>query len=89
MVAAYDVDRSAMRFENLPTGVEDVYDFTHPDEPVESVEIPSDAFHRPGLYVIAVAGMTVGDPATFEGVNTSMSAFMAGQVALRLVNVTD
>lgn len=87
VVAAYDVDHARMAWDNLPSGVEEAYDFTHPPEPVEQVEIPAEAFRRPATYVVGVAGMAIADPDDFEGVNTSLSAFIAGQLTLRPVVV--
>lgn len=87
VVAAYDLDRGNMTWTNLPEGVDQVYEFTHPEEAVRHVEIPGDAFRRKGNYVVGVAGMEIADPEDFEGVNTTLSAFMAGQFALSLLVV--
>lgn len=87
IVAAYDVDRGNLTWDNLPDGVDQIYEYTHTEEPVRELTIPGDAFRRQGTYVVGVAGMKIGDATTFEGVNTTLSAFMAGQLDLSLVVV--
>lgn len=87
VAAAYDLDRGNMTWTNLPEGVDEVYDFTHTEDAVDAIVIPGDAFRRKGTYVVGVAGMEIADPDDFEGVNTTLSAFMAGQFALALVTV--
>lgn len=89
VAAAYDIDRSIMTWDNLPTAVDEVYAFTHTEEPIEILEIPAEAFRRKSTYVVGVAGMEVADPLSFEGVNTSVSAFLAGRLAVGLVVVTE
>ncbi len=89
VAAAYDLDRGRMTWDNLPTGVDEVYTFTHTEAAIEVLEIPSEAFLRKSTYVVGVAGMEVADPRSFEGVNTSVSAFLAGQLAVGLVVVTE
>jgi hypothetical protein len=89
VAAVYDVDRGRMTWDNLPEGVDEVYTFTHTEASVESLEIPAEAFLRKSTYVVGVAGMEVADPRSFEGVNTSISAFLAGRLAVGLVVVTE
>lgn len=89
VAAAYDVDRGKLTWDNLPESVDEIYEFTHSDGPIESLEIPSEAFLRQSTYVVGVAGMEVADPGTFEGVNTSLSALLAGRLALDLMIVTE
>jgi hypothetical protein len=89
VAAAYDLTRGKMTWDNLPDGVDETYEFTHPEGTLEQLEIPSDAFLRKGSYVVGVAGMEIADVGEFEGVNTQLSAFMAGRAALHLVQVTE
>ncbi|MDP2316097.1 MAG: hypothetical protein Q8P41_24585 [Pseudomonadota bacterium] len=89
VAAAYDVDRGRMTWDNLPVAVDEVYTFTHTEEPISILEIPSEAFLRKSTYVVGVAGMQVADPLSFEGVNTSVSAFLAGRLAVGLLAVTE
>jgi hypothetical protein len=89
IAAAYDFDRSKLTWDNLPTAVDEVYDFTHTDAPVEEVDIPSDAFLRQGTYIVGVAGMKIADPVTFVGVNATLSAFIAGRLEPSLLAVTE
>ncbi len=89
VAAAYDIDRGKMTWDNLPTAVDEVYTFTHTEAPIEILEIPAEAFLRKSTYVVGIAGMEVADPLSFEGVNTSVSAFLAGQLSVGLVVVTE
>jgi hypothetical protein len=89
IAAAYDLTRGKMTWDNLPDGVDETYTFTHPEGTVDRVEVPSDAFLRKGTYVVGVAGMEIADASEFEGVNTQLSAFMAGRIALHLVQVVE
>lgn len=83
-----DLRGGEMTYDNLPSGFEDIYDFTHPDEPVQRATIDGrEAFHRPGLYILGVAGMQIAPTEGFSGVNTTVSAFMTGQISLRLLSV--
>lgn len=89
VAAVYDLDRGRLTFDNLPVAVDEVYAFTHPEAPVESVEIPGEAWLRRGTYVVGVAGMRMADSGDYEGVNTTLSAFMAGMFELHLVVVEE
>lgn len=82
LAAVYDVDRGRLTWSNLPEGVTETYAYTHPDAPVESVEVPGEAVLRAGTYVIGAAGMRRADADSFDNVNTTLSAFMAGQFAV-------
>lgn len=88
IVGAYNLDLGKIMWDNLPTAFGDVYDFTHPNKPIEAVTIPGDeAFYRRGTYIIGVAGMDIAPVEGFEGVNTTLSAFMAGRISLRFMTV--
>lgn len=87
--ATYDLDRSKLWWDNLPEAVDEVYAFTHAEGPVEALEFPGEAFPRVGTYVVGVAGMEIADPVGFEGVNTTLSAFVAGRLGLRATIVED
>lgn len=79
-----------LTYDNLPTEFLDVYDFTHPTRPVRSLTIPGDeAFPKSGTYILGVAGMEIAPTQRFEGVNTTLSAFMSGQMTLRVVSVSN
>ncbi len=82
LAAVYDVGRNKVTWTNLPEGVEDTYAYTHPVEATEILEIPGDGFPGQGSYVVGVAGMRLANPGTFVNVNTTLSAFMAGQLSL-------
>lgn len=82
LAAVYDVGRNKLTWSNLPEGVEDTYSFTHPVERIEVLEVPGEAFPGHGSFVVGVAGMRLADPDEFENVNTTLSAFMAGQLSV-------
>jgi hypothetical protein len=88
-VATYDIDRGRLTYDNVPTGVDEVYAFTHAEGPVDRVTIPAEAFARKSTYVVAVAGMAIADVDRFEGLNTSLSAFIAGRASVQLLAVTE
>lgn len=88
LVAVFDVESMAIVYSNLPDTFETIYEYTHPEARTSAVTIPGTAFPRSGLYAVGVAGMTLADPEDFEGVNISLSAFMAGRFAVGAVNVT-
>ena len=83
-----DLEGGEMTYDNLPSGFSDIYDFTHPTSPVRSATIDGrEAFHESGLYILGVAGMQIAPTEEFSGVNTTVSAFMTGQISLRLLTV--
>lgn len=88
-VAVYDLDRGRLTWDNVPTGVDEVYAFTHTEGPVDRVTVPAEAVARQGTYVVGVAGMAIADVDGFEGVNTSLSAFIAGRASVSLLSVTE
>lgn len=88
LVAVYDISRGKVTYENLPTDILETYEFTHGEGSVIA-EIPGDAFLRQSSYVVGIAGMEQADASSFEGVSQSLSAFMAGQFALRFIQVRD
>lgn len=87
LAASYDLGRGRLAWDNLPVSVEEVYDFTHSEGQIETFELPPEALLRQGTYIVGVAGMQISDPEAFTGVNTSLSAFSAGQVVPSFVAV--
>jgi hypothetical protein len=87
--AVYDLDRGRLTWDNLPTGADEVYAFTHAEARADRIVLPAEAFARQGTYVVGVAGMAVADEGNLEGVNTSLSAFIAGRAAVELLVVTE
>jgi hypothetical protein len=65
-------------FSTLPTSPTDLYNITHGDGLVTSVEVPGAAFPSEGYFVLGVAGVYAADEASFEGVNTAISTLIAG-----------
>lgn len=89
LAAVYNLDQGRLTFDNLPDTVDETYAFTHPESPTESLIIPGESWKKPGTYVVGVAGMKMADPEEYEGVNTTVSAFMAGMVSLHFLVVEE
>lgn len=87
IVAVYDIQRSKLVFDNLPMTVGETYAYTHTETPTESVDVPDDTLSHEGSFLVGVAGMVLADANDFQGVNQTLSAFMAGQFALHYVVV--
>lgn len=85
IVAVYDIQKSKLTWDNLPTTLGETYAYTHLDEPAEVITVPGDALPGEGSFLVGVAGMRLADTEGFDGINESLSAFMAGQFALRYV----
>lgn len=85
IVAVYDINRNKLTWDNLPDTVGETYAYTHLGERVTTQEVPGDAFPGETSYLVGVAGMKLADPDSFEGVNQTLSAFMAGQFSLHYV----
>jgi hypothetical protein len=60
--------------------IQSLYDFTHMDGSVNSLEIPASAFPSESVYAVGIAGIENADPETFDGVNILLTSFMAGKV---------
>jgi len=80
MGVVIDVVSSEVTWDNRPLGIQELYDFTHTDGTVSTLEIPADAFPSESLYAVGIAGIENADPETFENVNTVLTSFMAGKV---------
>jgi hypothetical protein len=81
IAAVIDVTTGEKTWSNEPTGVEELYEFTHSDNDVRKVAIPGTAFPVAGVYAVGVAGMHVGDIENYVEVNTALSSFLAGEMA--------
>ena len=85
IVLVYDIAKKKITWQNLPETVGDTYDYTHAEVAVESVTVPGSALPGEGTFLVGVAGMQMADVSTFTGANQTLSAFMAGQFAPRIV----
>lgn len=85
IVAVYDINRNKLTWDNLPDSVGETYEYTHRGDRVTTQEVPGDAFPGETSYLVGVAGMKLADPDSFEGINQTLSAFMAGQFSLHYV----
>ncbi len=75
-----DVATSEITWENRPMGIQELYDFTHTDGSVSTLEIPAEAFPTESVYAVGIAGIENADPESFDGVNILLTSFMAGKV---------
>ncbi|NOY28061.1 MAG: hypothetical protein GXP62_19525 [Oligoflexia bacterium] len=67
-----------LSFSNIPTSIDEVYNFTHGDSPL-TVDIPGDTFSDAGLYAVGVAGTRNAGSDDMTQVNTVLSTFVGGQ----------
>ena len=81
IAAVVDITTGEKTWSNEPSGVEELYEFTHTDEDVRKVVIPGAAFPESGVYAVGVAGMHVGETEDYEEVNTALSSFLAGEMS--------
>jgi hypothetical protein len=75
-----DLLSSEVTWDNRPLDIQSLYDFTHVEGSVNTLEIPATAFPGESLYAVGIAGIENADPETFDGVNTLLTSFMAGKV---------
>lgn len=90
MVVVIASDGGEVTYSNEPTGIEDLYEMTHPDgislsddEEVKDdnllIEIPERAFAQEGVYAVGVAGLYTSGTDDMTGVNTAISTMIAGR----------
>ncbi len=91
LVAVIDLANADLTYSNEPQGIEELYDFTHADEPQLALEIPGSAFGNPqgSLYALGVAGIVNSGVDDLNGVNTVVSAFMVGEMRFFPVSTID
>lgn len=86
LVTVLRVEDGATVYDSMPTDITELYRLTHaPGELV--AEVPGDAFARPGVYVVGVAGLVNAHPDDYEDVNVALSALTAGSMAFAAVSV--
>ena len=81
IAAVVELTTGEKTWSNEPSGVEELYAFTHSDEDVRKVVIPGAAFPTAGVYAVGVAGMHVGETEDYVEVNTALSSFLAGEMS--------
>jgi len=81
-----DVATAEVTWDNRPSGIQEIYDFTHGEGGVTELVIPASAFPGPSVYAVGIAGVDNADPETFENVNTLLTSFVAGKVRFYGVN---
>lgn len=88
VVAVYDLDRSKLTWDNLPDDFESGVDLNDEEgDELEELVIPGEAFPRGSAYLVGVAGLEIGDPEAFEGVNQALSAFGAGRMTFHGIEI--
>ena len=79
MVVVFRADTGDVVFSNRPTTVGEFYDLGHSTGAV-TVTVEGEALEAETLYGVGAAGLTNGEESEFEGVNTLLSAIMAGEM---------
>lgn len=75
-----------LSFSNIPTSIDDIYNFTHGDSPL-AVDVPGDSFSDAGLYAVGVAGTRNAGADDMTEVNTVLSTFIGGQFKFTAITV--
>ena len=77
-VVVYDLINQEITFDNRPTDIVAIYDWTHGVGTVR-VEIPGGAFGSESSYGLGVAGLKHSDSTDFTDTNTLLSTFASGK----------
>lgn len=77
-VVVYDVLNQELTYDNRPTDIAAIYDWTHGGGDAE-VTIPGDAFGKESIYGLGVAGMRHSDSGDFTDANTLLSTYASGK----------
>ena len=79
LVVVFRADTGDVVFSNRPTTVREYYDLGHSTGQM-TVTIEGAALSAETLYGVGAAGLTNGEESEFDGVNTLLSAIMAGEM---------
>jgi hypothetical protein len=79
LVVVFRADTGEVVFSNQPSDVGEFYQLAH-STGTRTVEIRGDALSAETLYGVGAAGITNGTESEFDGVNTALSAIMAGEL---------
>ncbi len=77
-VVVYDVLNQEITYDNRPTDIVAIYNWTHGVGTVV-VDIPGDAFGAQSIYALGVAGLRHSDEGDFTDTNTLLSTFASGK----------
>lgn len=77
-VVVYDVVNGQVTYDNRPTDIVSVYDWTHGGGSV-STDIPGSAFAAQSVYAVGVAGLRNSSADDIVDANTLLSTFAAGK----------
>jgi len=75
-------DGGNVTYSNEPSGIKELYDFTHGTAELGVITIPPEAFPADGLYAVGVAGMVNTDAVDLEEMNTGLSAILSGMMRM-------
>ena len=75
-----NVTSGEITWQNRPEGIREVYDLTHGDGGVTSLNIPATAFPAGCVCAVGVAGLMNAASDAFVNQNTGLSSFTAGQM---------
>lgn len=87
-VVVYDVLNQEITFDNRPTDIVAIYDWTHGVGTIR-VEIPGDAFGAESIYGLGVAGLRHSEAEDFTDTNTLLSTFASGKFTFNGVYTMD
>lgn len=77
-VVVYDVLNAEITFDNRPTDIVAIYNWTN-GEGTAIVDIPGSAFARESIYGLGVCGLKHSENDAFEDANTLLSSFVTGK----------
>ncbi len=89
LVVVLDGQTQEITYSNEPSGIKEIYDFTHSTETVGVVDIPGDAFPDQSVYAVGVAGMNNTTSDDLESMNTALSSVMAGKMVFSVVSTLE
>ena len=72
---------------NYPTTITDLYNRSLATEPLEVLTIPAEAFPKPGLYALGIAGVVHNTDDQLDGVNKILSRGMSGDMTFVTLDV--
>lgn len=89
LVVVIDGQNQEVTYSNEPSGIKEIYDFTHSTETVGVVEIPGTAFPDQSVYAVGIAGMNNTTSEDLENMNTALSSVMSGKMVFSAVSTIE
>lgn len=84
-VVVYDGVNQVTTFDNRPTDIGAIYDWTHGGGDI-AVDIPGASFGEPSVYALGVAGIRHSDAGDFTDANTLLSTYASGKFQFYVVS---